>query len=210
VALPIWYRHGSPFAMMVAVDPIYRPLAIPDPPELSDGQVLLRSWTYCDLPCIEEASRDPVIPVGTTVPRPFSKEAGLAFLERQWQRSASGEGLSLAMTEEGTDTAIGLVCLLHRQQPGVVGVGYWTVASRRQRGFARRGVSLLSRWALGLPAVVRLEALVAPDNEGSIRVLEGASFRREGLLRAYLDLQTVRADALLYSLIQEDTEHSTR
>jgi hypothetical protein len=30
------------------------------------------------------------------------------------------------------------------------------------------------------------------------------------LLRAYLDLQTVRADALLYSLIQEDTEHSTR
>src|ERR1035438_10335723 len=62
--------------MMVAVDPIYRPLAIPDPPELSDGQVLLRSWTYCDLPCIEEASRDPVIPVGTTVPRPFSKENG--------------------------------------------------------------------------------------------------------------------------------------
>jgi ribosomal-protein-alanine N-acetyltransferase len=67
----------------------------------------------------------------------------------------------------------------------------------------------LSRWALGLPAVVRLEALVEPNNEGSIRVLEGAGFRREGLLRAYLDLQTGRADALLYSLIQEDTEHST-
>jgi ribosomal-protein-alanine N-acetyltransferase len=63
---------------------------------------------------------------------------------------------------------------------------------------------------LGLPTVVRLEALIEPDNEGSIRVLEGASFRREGLLRAYLDLRTGRADALLYSLIQEDTEHSPR
>jgi RimJ/RimL family protein N-acetyltransferase len=171
----------------VPVDPVYRPGAIPEPPELSDGQVLLRSWTYCDLPCIEEASRDPVIPTGTTVPSPFSEQAGLAFLERQWQRSASGEGLSLAVTEAGTDTAIGLVCLLHRQQPGVVGVGFWTVESRRRRGFARRGVSLLSRWALGLPAVARLEALVEPDNEGSIRVLEGAGFRREGLLQAYLD-----------------------
>jgi hypothetical protein len=29
------------------------------------------------------------------------------------------------------------------------------------------------------------------------------------MLRAYLDLQTVRAGALLYSLIQEDIEHST-
>jgi RimJ/RimL family protein N-acetyltransferase len=195
--------------MIVAVDPIYRPSVLPAPPELIDGRILLRSWTYCDLPCVEEASRDRAIPVGTTVPRPFSREAGLAFLERQWQRSASGEGLSLAVTEVGTDAAAGLMCLLHRQQPGVVGVGYWTVPSRRRQGLARGGLNLLSRWALGLPAVVRLEALVEPNNEGSIRVLEGAGFRREGLLRAYLDLQTGRADALLYSLIQEDTEHST-
>jgi ribosomal-protein-alanine N-acetyltransferase len=63
---------------------------------------------------------------------------------------------------------------------------------------------------LGLPAVARLEALVEPDNEGSIRVLEGAGFRREGLLQAYLDFRPVRADALLYSLIGEDLESSPR
>jgi len=199
-----WHRLGAPVWDDVDVDPVYRPNAIPDPPELSNGKVLLRNWTYCDLSCIEEASQDPVIPIGTTVPRLFSREAGLAFLERQWQRSVSGEGLSLAITDAATDTAVGLACLLHRQQPGVVGVGFWTVASHRRRGFARGAVGLLSPWALGLPSVVRLEALVQPDDRGSIAVLEKAGFRREGLLRSFLDLETARADALLYSLVQEE------
>ncbi|MGD0085221.1 MAG: GNAT family protein [Acidimicrobiales bacterium] len=188
------------------MDPIFRPGVIPEPAELRDGQVLLRSWSHRDLPCIEEASRDPVIPAGTSVPSPFSEKAGRAFVERQRGRSASGMGLSLALAEAGTGTAIGLMGLFHRQQLGVVGVGYWTVASRRRRGFTRRSLSLLSRWALGLPAVVRLEALVEPDNDGSIRVLEGAGFRREGLLRAYLGFDTIRADALIYSLIQGDVD----
>ncbi len=188
----------------VTVDPVYRPDAIPDPPELSDGQVVLRNWTYSDLDCVEQASRDPVIPAGTTVPRPFSKESGLAFLERQWQRSVTGEGLSLAVAEAATDTAVGLICLLHRQQPGVAGVGFWTVAGRRRQGFARTSLGLLSRWALGLPAVVRLEALVEPGNEASTRVLEAVGFRREGLLRSYLDLGDLRRDAMLFSLLRED------
>ena len=186
------------------MDPVYRPHAIPDPPELSDGRVVLRSWTYSDLACIEQASGDLTLPAGTTVPRPFSRESGLAFLERQWQRSVTGEGLSLAVTEAATDTAVGLICLLHRQQPGVAGVGFWTVASRRRQGFARTSLGLLSRWALGLPAVVRLEALVEPDNEGSTRVLEAVGFRREGLLRSYVDLRDGRGDAMLFSLLRED------
>ncbi len=192
------------------VDPTYRPGELPEPPELSDAQVHLRSWTYNDLACIEEASRDPLIPTGTTIPSPFSHEAGLAFIERQWQRSISGEGLSLAITETGADNAVGLVCLLHRQQPGVVGVGYWTVGSRRRLGLARNGLILLSRWALSLAAVARLEALVEPGNAASIRVLEAAGFRREGLLRSYLEQPPVRADADLYSLTAEDLAHSTR
>jgi RimJ/RimL family protein N-acetyltransferase len=186
---------------------VYRPNAIPDPPELSDGQVVLRSWTYSDLACIEQAGGDPVIPAGMTVPRPFSRESGLAFLERQWQRSVTGEGLSLAVTEAATDTAVGLICLLHRQQPGVAGVGFWTVVSRRRQGFAGTSLGLLSRWALGLPAVVRLEALVEPGNEASRRALEKAGFRREGLLRSYLELHGAREDAQLFSLLSEDLGH---
>lgn len=188
---------------------MYRPGAIPAFPELRNGQVLLRDWTYEDLPCIEEASRDPVIPTVTTVPSPFFAEAGRVFVERQWGRQTSGEGLSLAIAEAETGTAIGLMVLLHRQQPGVVGVGYWTVASRRRRGAARTALRALSRWALGLPAVVRLEALVEPGNDASLGVLDGTGFRREGLLREYLEFHASRRDAWLYSLVRSDIHGST-
>jgi RimJ/RimL family protein N-acetyltransferase len=188
------------------VDPQYRPGAIPAPPELSNARVLLRTWSYSDLPCIEEASKDPVIQFGTTVPSELSEEAGRAFIDRQQGRWTSGEGLSLAMVERRTDTAAGLICLLHRQQPGVVGVGYWVVASRRKRGLTLASLTLLSQWALRLSIVNRLEALVDPGNAASIRVLEGAGFRREGLLRSYMDVEGHRGDALLYALLESDID----
>lgn len=188
------------------MDPIYRPGAIPEPPDLRDERVLLRRWSYDDLACIEEACRDQIIPIGTTVPNPFSEAAGRAFVERQWGRQNSGEGLSVAIAEVATGTAVGLICLLHRQQPGVASVGYWVVANCQGQGFARRSLGLLSRWALGVRGIIRLEALIELDNERSIRVVEGVGFRREGLLRMYLDLDTTRADAWLYSLIREDID----
>jgi ribosomal-protein-alanine N-acetyltransferase len=188
------------------MDPIRRPGAIPEPPSLGDGLVVLRRWSLQDLPCIGEASTDPVIPRGTTVPVPFSEAEGRAFIERQWGRAASGEGVSLAVAETERETATGLICLLHRQQPGVVGVGYWTVASCRRRGFTRSGLILLSRWALGLSAVDRLEALVEPSNLASVQVLEGSGFHLEGTLREYFDFDGTRSDGLLYSLIPADLD----
>jgi len=61
--------------MMWRCDPIYRPGVVPEPPELCHGQVLLRRWSYDDLPCIEEVSRDPVIPDRYNRAEPFSEEA---------------------------------------------------------------------------------------------------------------------------------------
>jgi ribosomal-protein-alanine N-acetyltransferase len=63
---------------------------------------------------------------------------------------------------------------------------------------------------VGTTAVARLEALVEPWNNGSVHVVEGVGFRREGLLRAYLDLDKGCADALLYSRLRDDTEDAAR
>ena len=104
----------------------------------------------------------------------------------------------LPMVEARTGTAAGLICLLHRQQPGVVGVGYWIVASRRRKGLTLASLVLLSRWALHLSAIDRLEALVDPGNEAPIGVLNGAGFRHEALLRSCMDLEERRSDAVLY------------
>ena len=94
-------------------------LSYPDPP-LSDGTVLLRRWEEGDIGCVEEASSDPRIPEGTTVPAIFTPVDGLACIERQWGRADNGEGLSLAIADAGSREALGLIVMLFRRQPGTV------------------------------------------------------------------------------------------
>jgi hypothetical protein len=91
-------------------------LSYPEPP-LSDGPVVLRRWTEGDLGCVEEASRDPDIPEGTTVPATFTPAEGHAWIERQWGRVDKGEGLSLAIAVAASGEALGAVVLMLRRQP---------------------------------------------------------------------------------------------
>ena len=178
-------------------------LSYPDPP-LSDGTIVLRRWEEDDIGCVEEASSDPRIPEGTTVPTTFTPAEGLEWIERQWGRADNGDGLSLAIADAGSGEALGLVVLLFRRQPGTVEIGYWLIPRARGRRLALRAVALITRWALTDVGLERIEALVEPANIASRRVLEGAGFHQEGHLRSYLVVGRGRADALIYSLLPSD------
>lgn len=167
------------------------------PTDLADGVVRLRPWADGDVACVEQAARDPRIPDSTSVPARYTRAEGLAFVARQHERLASGQGVSVAIADHDTDEALGLVILQPRPQPGVAGLGYWIVPSARQRGLASRAVGLMTGWGLG--DFARVEAWVEPDNAASQRVLESNGFEREGLLRSFLVLGTRRADVLVYS-----------
>jgi RimJ/RimL family protein N-acetyltransferase len=183
-------------------------LDYPDPP-LADGTVVLRRWAESDLGCVEEASQDPDIPEGTTVPARFTPAEGLAWIERQWGRADNGEGLSLAIADSGSAEALGAVVLLLRRQPLTAEIGYWLIPRARGLGLGSRAIPLVARWAVTDAGLARVEALVVPENIASQRVLEKAGFRREGHLRSYLVFGTRRADALIYSLLPEDVASSS-
>ena len=179
------------------------PLSYPDPP-LTDGAVVLRRWTESDIGCVEEASRDPSIPEGTTVPATFTVAEGLAWIERQWGRADNSEGLSQAIADARSGEALGAAVLMFRRQPLTAEIGYWLVERARGRGLGSRAVALLARWAVTDAGLARVEALVEPGNIASQRVLEKAGFRREGHLRSFLVFDQRRADALIYSLLPGD------
>jgi ribosomal-protein-alanine N-acetyltransferase len=170
-------------------------------PELSDGPTLLRQWSLDDAGCIAEASTDPRIPEGTTVPAEYTPDEGRAFIERQWSRLDNGEGLSLAMSSSVTRTAIGLIVLQLRPQNGVAGIGYWVVPSQRGHGHAPRAVRLVTEWALSHAGLSRVEAWVEPGNSASQHVLISAGYEHEGTLRSFLSFPTRRADAMVFSFI---------
>jgi ribosomal-protein-alanine N-acetyltransferase len=178
-------------------------LAVPDPP-LADHLVRLRPWEYGDLGCVREAGRDPSITEATTVPTRFTRAAGRAFIERQWARSATDQGWSLAIADSSGGPARGSVTLMLRPQEGVAGLGYWLAPAARGRGHASHAVMLLTGWAVQVAGLRRVEAWVEPGNVSSARLLTRCGFLQEGRLRSFLVFPDRRADALVFSRIAGD------
>ncbi len=178
-------------------------LDYPDP-ELATSRVRLRKWTYADLPCVEAASSDPEIPRGTTVPVHYTDELGREWIERQWSRQTSGQGVSMAIAEGEDGVALGIIYLADRQPAGNCELGYWLIPAARGRGTATEAVRLASQWVLGLSGIHRLFALVVPTNEASQSVLIKCGFTREGILRSYLPQGDVALDVISYSLLDSD------
>ena len=159
----------------------------PLPPiEIEAEGYLMRPFRHEDLPLIEEASSDGLIPLITTVPSDWTPQAGEAFIDRQNSRLSEGEGWSLAIVERRSTRAIGQIGLwiphLHK---GRAEIGYWVAASGRGRGAASQAVEAVSDWAFEHLDVDRLSLFIEPGNIASIRSAERAGYRLEGLLRSW-------------------------
>jgi len=142
--------------------------------------VYLRQWTRADLPTIEAASRDPYIPLITTVPALYTPEAGEAWLARQGEHLERGRACPLAVTvrgAEGPDHVVGFAAVNRIDwAERTAAVGYWILAEERGRGYAGAALALLPGLAAGLD-LRRLEALIERDNLAS-----QATCRRVGFL----------------------------
>src|SRR3982751_6130397 len=80
-------------------------------PTLNDGFVLVRRWCLDDLPLVAQASvPEEGLLRGSTLPRAYTPEEGEAFIERQWSRASSGQGLALAIEVEGEAVGVSRSC----------------------------------------------------------------------------------------------------
>ncbi len=164
---------------------------------LEDGDLALRPFTEADVPAIVAACQDPEIPRWTSVPSPYTEEDAQAFV-----RGGANER-SFAVVDAQTDELLGSVGF-GLEADGRAGFGYWTRKEARARGVASRALRLLAGWAAREHDLARLQLIVEPANAASIRVAEKAGFRREGLLRSYLELKGTRRDVYLYALLPEE------
>ena len=77
---------------------------------------------------------------------------------------------------------------------GTVELGYSIAPAYRRQGYASEGARGLVAWAFAQPRVRRIIARCAPDNIGSIRVLERAGLRHIGMSGQYLLWELRRED----------------
>lgn len=188
-------------------------IPVPDPP-LSDGLITLRRMTLDDVDAILEAVRDPLIPRYTRVPQPYQREHAVGWIEGHDDEFSEGTTAPFALAEATTGAflgSIGLVDVDWLDQRAEV--GYWTTPSARGRGATTRGVRLLSRWAIEVLGLRRLDLATHASNVGSQRVAERAGFTREGLLRSAVVLRdgdaVDRDDQVWFGLLADELDALT-
>lgn len=119
-----------------------------------------------------------------------------------WTRRTSFEFL----IEAPADGRILGVASLHRIDwlRRSAGIGYWIRRTRTGEGLATEAAGALIAHAFDTRLIHRIEALVAPANKPSQRVVEKLGFTREGLARDIEFIDGAFLDHFQYSLLSRD------
>jgi ribosomal-protein-alanine N-acetyltransferase len=83
-------------------------------------------------------------------------------------------------------------------------LGYFVSERHNGRGYATEGVRQAVDVAFAELALHRVQAAVIPRNLASVRVLEKAGFRQEGVALRYLQIAGVWEDHLVYAVTAEE------
>ena len=86
-------------------------------------------------------------------------------------------------------------------------VGYWCGQPFARQGQTLAAVRMLTVFAFRTLALHRLEAACLPQNDASRRLLNRAGFKEEGLAAAYLKINGVWRDHVLFGLVSPLRAH---
>ncbi|WP_141494223.1 GNAT family N-acetyltransferase [Kytococcus schroeteri] len=174
-------------------------------PCLTTDHVVLRAFRQTDVPLVQAVAGDPLIPLITTVPTSGTRADAQAYIARQHQRLTDRTGYSFAIADPVTDEAVGQIGLWLRDiDQGRTSTGYWVAPAFRRRGFVKAALQTITKWALTLDDVHRIELYVEPWNAGSWRAAESCGYTREGLLRSWQQVGDERRDMYVYGRTRGD------
>ena len=138
--------------------------------------------------------------------------AAAAALQRDIARHFADRSLfQWGIADRGTDAVVGTCTLAalspeHRRAE----VGFALARAAWGKGYLAETLPALLAFAFGALALHRVEADVDPRNARSIRALERAGFRREGLLRERYHVAGEVQDALFYGLLRREWDTGAR
>ncbi|OHD04902.1 GNAT family N-acetyltransferase [Sphingopyxis sp. RIFCSPHIGHO2_12_FULL_65_19] len=117
--------------------------------------------------------------------------------------AAEGQGFHCWAITTGDDVALGWVILIDGK-PDVKEVGYILHRDYWGRGLAREAVSKVIDHGFRDLKLRRIFADTDPENAGSIGLLEGLGFQREGHLRGEWETHIGIRDALIYGMLRDE------
>jgi len=120
----------------------------------------------------------------------WERDEGYAFLVFDRENGNLTGGLGLTNVRRGVAQAATL--------------GYWVGEPYARRGYISDATRIVLRFAFRELNLHRVEASCLPENTASTGLLEKVGFTREGYARAYLRIQGVWRDHLLFGFINDE------
>jgi ribosomal-protein-alanine N-acetyltransferase len=175
-----------------------------------DQQVLLRTPEFDDFAAwrqLREESRDflkrwePRWP-----PDDLTRTAFSARIRRQERERKEGTAFHFLLFAKSPPALLGGINLTQVRMGSarIAMLGYWMGEPYAGRGLMKRGLKLLLPVAFGELGLMRIEAVCLPENVRSLGLLESIGFRREGIVREYLEIDGRRRDHAMLSLLARD------
>jgi ribosomal-protein-alanine N-acetyltransferase len=190
---------------------LFRSISSPEPLPPIDGEgVILRTPQMADYPAwadVREKSREFLTPWEPTWPADdLTRPAFRQRIRRYAEDLRSDQAYPFFLFRKEDGALVGGLALanIRRGVAQAGSLGYWVGAPYIRRGYMTAAVRALVPVAFELLRLHRVEAACIPTNIGSIRLLEKTGFRREGYARAYLCINGMWQDHLLYARLGTD------
>lgn len=167
----------------------------------------LESRDYTEWVALRERSRSFLTPWEPTWPADdLTRGAYRRRLRRHSEEIDRDEAYPFLIFREGDGAMLGGLTLgqVRRGVSQTVTLGYWMGEPFAGHGYMSRAVRAAASYAFANLRFHRIEAACLPHNDPSIRLLERNGFRHEGLARAYLRINGVWQDHLLFARLDSD------
>ncbi|MER5635274.1 GNAT family N-acetyltransferase [Streptomyces nitrosporeus] len=174
-----------------------------EPVSLTTRRLLLRPHDAGDEDAVLAACQDAGIQRWTNFPVPYERQHAASYLRELVPRGWHDETTYHFAVEDRESGALVASVNAHRYA-GTWGIGYWTVAEHRGRGYATEAVLALATWAFTERGIQRLEWRAEAGNRASWAVAEKAGFVREGTLRAARTRGNILRDIWIGALLPAD------
>ncbi len=127
-------------------------------------------------------------------------------LRHNQQEIANDEAYHFLIFRDGDHVLAGGLSLgqLKRGVVQAAILGYWIGEPHARKGLMSAALRAVTGYAFTTLRLHRIEASCLPHNEASKKLLERMGFTREGYARAYLRINGVWQDHLLYGLLETD------
>lgn len=182
------------------------PLTFEPPPQLSTPRLLLRGLREEDATALFRMYADPQS-------ARFMARAPMVLVDEMrnklridLEEARRGDAVRWVLVAQSTGTVVGYLGIFRwSQRNRCAEVGYVLAREFWGQGLMKEALPVAVRFAFEQMKLHRLEALVDPTNLPSVRLLESAGLRQEGLLRERgLVSEGTYANALILGLLEQE------